>query len=105
MWLDSSGYFRPPMEGIFYFGRNAAMMTLVGQQLDAAGMQAEGFMDEDELMAKLRSPKARLLVIGGGVEEGARERLKKYCSEIGLLVLEHSAGPASLPGNIAEALG
>ena len=81
------------------------MMTLVGQQLAAAGMEAEGHMDEEKLMAKLREADPKLLVIGGGVEEEARNRLKKYCSEIGVLVLEHFAGPASLPNNIAEALG
>jgi TPP-dependent trihydroxycyclohexane-1,2-dione (THcHDO) dehydratase len=91
--------------GIYYFGRNASMMALVGHQLSAAGMEAEGFMDEDQLMEKLRGGDARLLVIGGGVEDEARERLKKTCAEHDVMVLEHSAGPHSLPGSISEALG
>ena len=93
------------MDGIYYFGRNAAMMTLVAQQLAAAGMKAEGFMDEEKLMAELRRGEPKLLVIGGGVEDEARKRLKEYCAGIGVLVLEHFAGPGSLPTNIAEALG
>ena len=55
--------------GIFYFGRNASMMALVGQQLAAAGMEAEGFMDEEKLTDRLNSGMAKLLVIGGGVED------------------------------------
>ena len=81
------------------------MMALVGQQLAAAGIQAEGYMDEEKLMVKLREADPKLLVIGGGVEDEARTRLKTYCAEIGVLVLEHFAGPGSLPNNIAEALG
>ncbi|MDQ3101082.1 MAG: hypothetical protein M3R08_06825 [Bacteroidota bacterium] len=91
--------------GIFYFGRNAAMMALVGQQLKAAGMEAEGFMDEEKLMSELAGANAKLLVIGGGVEDAPRERLKSFCSEHGILVLEHFAGPGSLPKNISEVLG
>lgn len=90
--------------GIYYFGRNAAMMALVGQQLKAAGMEAEGFMDEQQLNEKLREGNAKLLVIGGGVEDGPRHRLKALCAEKAVLVLEHFAGPGSLPGNIAEVL-
>lgn len=90
---------------ILYFGRNAAMMTLVGQQLKAAGMEAEGYMDEAQLETELAKGDTKLLVIGGGVEDTARERLKDICGRQGILVLEHSAGPGTLPGNIANALG
>jgi hypothetical protein len=90
---------------IFYFGRNSAMMALVGQQLSAAGMEAEGFMDEEQLVRRLEMGKARLLVIGGGVEEKPRQRLKDVCARLGVLVLEHSAGPQSLPNSISDALG
>ncbi len=91
--------------GIFYFGRNASMMALVGQQLAAAGMEAEGFMDEEKLTDRLNSGMAKLLVIGGGVEDEPRQRLKHICAGKGILVLEHFAGPHSLPGSISEALG
>ena len=81
------------------------MMRIVDLQLKAAGVVAQGFMDEEELKAALDKGDARLLVIGGGVEDAPRARMKAYCAEKGILVLEHSAGPASLPGHIAQALG
>jgi hypothetical protein len=90
---------------ILYFGRNAAMMSLVGQQLSAAGMRAEGYMDEAILELELAKGDTKLLVIGGGVEDGPRARLKGLCAKQGILVLEHSEGPGSLPGNITNALG
>ena len=90
---------------ILYFGRNAAMMALVGQQLTAAGMEAEGFMHEEKLTERLDAGNTKLLVIGGGVEDAPRERLKKICQANGILVLEHFAGPGKLPESISEALG
>lgn len=81
------------------------MMTLVGQQLSAVGMNAEGFMDEAALQVELAKGDAKLLVIGGGVEDAPRERLKAFCKEHGILVLEHFGGPGQLPGTINEAIG
>lgn len=89
---------------VCYFGRNAAMMALVGQQLKAAGIEARGFMDESALRAALEEGQVRLLVMGGGVEDAPRARMKALCAERGVLVLEHHAGPASLPDTIAQAL-
>lgn len=93
------------MDGtVCYFGRNAAMMALVGNQLKAAGIEAKGFMDEAELTAELELGHARMLVMGGGVEDEPRERMKDFCASRGILVLEHFAGPGSLPGTISEVL-
>lgn len=93
------------MDGtVCYFGRNAAMMALVGNQLKAAGIDAKGFMDEAELKAELELGKARMLVMGGGVEDEPRKRMKDFCQARGILVLEHFAGPDSLPGSISEVL-
>ncbi len=80
------------------------MMALVDGQLRVAGIEARGFMDEALLITELEKGKARLLVMGGGVEDAPRERLKDYCSQRNILVLEHFGGPASLPGNITNAL-
>jgi len=94
------------MDGtVCYFGRNAAMMALVGQQLKAAGIEAKGFMEETALGTELQQGHVRLLLIGGGVEDEPRARMKALCSELGILVLEHFGGPSSLPDNIASALG
>jgi hypothetical protein len=90
---------------VLFFGRNPAMMRIVDLQLKAAGVEAQGYMDEAELRAELDKGAAKLLVIGGGVEDDPRSRMKAYCAGRGILVLEHSAGPGTLPGNIAEVLG
>lgn len=90
---------------VLFFGRNPAMMRIVDLQLKAAGVEARGYLDEEELKSALDRGDARLLVIGGGVEDGPRARMKAYCEEKGILVLEHSGGPTSLPGHIAQALG
>lgn len=90
---------------VFFFGRNPAMMAIVDLQLKAAGIHAQGFLDEQELLHALEAHQARMLVIGGGVEEEARQRLKHRCEALGVLVLEHHGGPQNLPGNIAHALG
>ncbi len=80
------------------------MMALVDQQLKAAGLKAQGFMDEQLLMAELALGQARLLVIGGGVEEEPRARLRKFCMDNNVLMLEHFGGPAQLVENIGTVL-
>jgi|GEM_PF-877029 len=100
-----AGYFRAMDGTVCYFGRNAAMMALVGNQLKAAGIVAHGFMDEALLMQELDKGHTHLLVLGGGVEDEPRSRLKEYCSARAILVLEHFGGPGSLPSNISSALG
>lgn len=90
---------------ILFFGRNAAMMTLVDLELSAAGLNAKGFEDEKALLAEIDKGEIRLLVIGGGVEEGPRGRLKAYCADRKVQVLEHFGGASSLVDNITKALG
>jgi hypothetical protein len=94
-----------PARPIYFFGRNASMMALVGQQLKAAGLNAHGFMDEAQLVAELEKGEARLLVIGGGVEDAPRERMRAYCAKHNVLMLEHFGGPAALVENIGTVLG
>ena len=89
---------------ILFFGRNAAMMSLVDLELSAAKLNAKGFLDEDALLKEIEKGDIRLVVIGGGVEEAPRKRLKAYCSEREIQVLEHFGGPNSLVENIATAL-
>ncbi len=89
---------------VLFFGRNPALMTIVDLQLKSAGIEAKGYMDEAELAAALREGHPRMLVIGGGVEEEARARVKALCQEHGVLVLEHSGGPQNLPDTISDAL-
>ncbi len=94
-----------PAGQVYFFGRNAAMMALVDQQLKATGIQAVGYMDERNLLKDLATGACRLLVIGGGVEEEARVRLRAACRDRNVLVLEHHGGPGQLADNIGQALG
>jgi len=94
-----------PTRRVYFFGRNAAMMALVDQQLKAAGITAVGHMDEAALLADLATGDAKLLVIGGGVEDEARTRLRAACERYNVLVLEHFGGPAQLVANIGGVLG
>lgn len=90
---------------MFYFGRNDSMMALVGQQLKAAGLDAIGFRDEKVLEDELAKGEARLLVIGAGVEEAPRVRLKTFCAQHGILVHENSGGPGAMMEHVAKLLG
>ena len=81
------------------------MMALVDQQLKAAGLDAQGFMDEQLLLTELAHGKARMLVLGGGVEDEPRERLRSYCTEHHILMLEHFGGPGQLIQDIGSVLG
>lgn len=94
-----------PTRQVYFFGRNAAMMALVDQQLKAAGIVATGHMDEAALLADLAKGDAKLLVIGGGVEDDARTRLREACAQHNVLVLEHFGGPGQLVENIGGVLG
>ncbi len=89
---------------ILYFGRNAAMMALVGQQLKAAGMDAHGFGDEALLMTELAKGDVRLLVLGAGVEDEPRERLRAICAAGGILFHEHFEGPTALVERVTRLL-
>lgn len=90
---------------VFYFGRNDSMMALVGQQLKASGLDAVGFRDEKLLEAQLAKGEARLLVIGAGVEEAPRIRLKAVCAQHGIAVHENSGGPGALMEHVSRLLG
>ena len=90
---------------MIFFGRNPALMTIVDQQLRSAGIRAQGFMQEEQVMDAIERGEARMIVLGGGVEDGPRERIKGHCSKHGILVLEHSGGPQHLPQDIERALG
>ncbi|HOY30122.1 MAG TPA: hypothetical protein PLR96_14190 [Flavobacteriales bacterium] len=94
-----------PTKRVYFFGRNAAMMALVDQQLKAVGINAVGHMDEEVLLSDLAKGDAKLLVIGGGVEDEARQRLRAASQRLNLLVLEHFGGPAQLVDNISGVLG
>ena len=89
---------------VFYFGRNDSMMALVGQQLLAAGLDAHGFRDEAVLVSELAKGEARLLVIGAGVEDEPRERLRALCAGHGILLHEHFEGPTALVEHVTRLL-
>lgn len=89
---------------IFYFGRNDSMMALVGQQLTAAGMDAHGFRDETVLAGALAKGDVRLLVMGAGVEDEPRERLRALCAAHDILFHEHFEGPTALVEHVTRLL-
>lgn len=89
---------------ILYFGRNPSIMSLVKNQLNGSGLVSEGFLADDELMARLAQGNVALLVIGGGIEDGPRLRLRDHCASAGIRVLEHFGGPDQLVENVHKAL-
>lgn len=89
---------------IVFFGRNPSIMALVKYQLARAGMQAEGFLDDDALVARLDKGGVSLLVLGGGVEEEARADLRNRCKAQGIKLLEHFGGPDQLLAKVRAAL-
>lgn len=89
---------------ILYFGRNASMMALVGHQLTAAGMDAQGFQEEAPLASELVKGGVRLLILGAGVEDEPRERLRAICVGQGILFHEHFEGPTALLDHVTRLL-
>lgn len=89
---------------IVYFGRNPSIMALVHHQLRSAGHAAEGFMEDDQLRARLDGGPTALLIVGGGVEEGPRQALRDLCAARGIRLLEHYGGPDQLIENVRAAL-
>jgi len=81
------------------------MMALIDKELSAAGFEATGFLEEELLLAELRKGEVKLLIIGGGVEDEPRERLRKICAGSGIKVHEHFAGPTALVDSVKNALG
>lgn len=80
------------------------MMTLIERELSAAGIEATGFMDEALLASELQNNGTRLLIIGGGVEDAPRLRLRELCAAHGVKVHEHYGGPTALVDSIESAL-
>ncbi len=89
---------------IIFFGRNPAIMALVKQQISASGHAVEGYLDETELNARLRSGPVALLILGPGVETGPRMNCRALCNELGIRLLEHEGGPDNLSRNVEAAL-
>lgn len=79
-------------------------MALVDLQMRSAGYKTEGYMEEDDLRSRLEQSPVALLVLGGGVEDGPREQLRRYCQAKGIRLLEHYGGPDLLLENVRAAL-
>jgi hypothetical protein len=89
---------------VIFFGRNPSIMALVKNQLSGVGYVAEGILEDEALMVRLAQGSVALLVIGGGIEDGPRLKLRDHCKEHGIRVLEHFGGPDQLVENVARAL-
>lgn len=89
---------------IVFFGRNPAIMALVKLHIGAGGHAVEGFLEEAAITTRLRAGEVDLLVLGGGVEDGPRERCRKLCADLGVKLLEHYGGPDQLTRHIRSAL-
>lgn len=93
-----------PQAPILFFGRNPAIMALVKQQISSLGHPIEGYLDETELSARLRSGPVQLLILGPGVEPQARLNCRALSTELGVRLLEHEGGLDTLSRNVAAAL-
>lgn len=89
---------------ILFFGRNPAIMALVKQQISSLGHQVEGYLDETEVSARLRSGPVLRLILGTGVEPRARMNCRALTTELGVLLLEHEGGLGTLSRNVAAVL-
>ena len=89
---------------ILFFGRNVSIMALVDLQMRSAGYKTEGFLEEMDLMQRLEGAPAALLVLGAGVEDAPRARLREYCEAKRIKLLEHFGGPDRLLENVRAAL-
>ena len=89
---------------ILFFGRNPAIMSLVKLHIGASGHAVEGFLEERAITTRLRAGEVDLLVLGGGVEDGPRERCRRLCADLGVKLLEHFGGPDQLARHIRTAL-
>ncbi len=89
---------------IVFFGRNPAIMALVKHQISALGHSVEGYLDESELDARVRSGPVSLLVLGAGVEREPRMNCRALCAELGIRLIEHEGGPDNLSRNVEAAL-
>ena len=89
---------------IVFFGRNPSIMDLVKNQLMSAGYAAEGYLEDAPLLERLARGSVDLLVLGGGIEDGTRLRMRERCTELGLRLLEHYGGPDQLLANVSRAL-
>jgi len=89
---------------IVFFGRNPSIMALVKNQLAGSGYEAEGFLEDAPLEARLAQGHIALLVLGGGIEDGTRLHLRERCEQLGIRLLEFYGGPETLVESVQNAL-
>ena len=89
---------------ILFFGRNPAIMSLVKLHIGANGHVVDGYLEEKAITTRLRAGEVDLLVLGGGVEDGPRERCRRLCADLGVRLLEHYGGPDQLGRHIHSVL-
>ncbi len=89
---------------IVFHGRNASIMALVHHQLRSAGLHAEGFTDDDRLFSRLQASPPALVIVGAGIEDAPRERVRALCAARGIRLLEHYGGADQLVESIRRSL-
>jgi hypothetical protein len=89
---------------IVFFGRNPSIMALVKNQLTGGGFVAEGFLEDAPLLERLAQGNVSLLILGAGIEDGPRLRLRERCTELDLRLLEFYGGPDQLMQSVQNAL-
>ena len=89
---------------VLVVGRSAEIMRRVVALLTGAGYEPIGHLEDAGALAALGD--ADVLVIGGGVEEPSRSRLRTAfrAARPGLPVIEHVGGPQGLLAHLAAAL-
>ena len=93
-----------PQAPVVFFGRNPAILALVKHQISALGHPVEGYLDEADLMIRLRGAPVALLVLGPGVETEPRMNCRALCGKLGIRLIEHEGGPDKLSRNVEAAL-
>mgnify|MGYP003382063841 CR=1 FL=1 len=93
------------MTGIILFlGSNPSILALAEYHISRAGYQAEGFLEEDAVIQRLNAGGVMLLILGPGVEDGARVHMRTYCHEHAIKLLEHYGGPGALLESVETVL-
>ncbi|WP_019635019.1 hypothetical protein [Actinomadura atramentaria] len=73
---------------VYVIGRGPQVVDLVVGAVRASGVEAAGAPTDEAALAALADGGVELLVIGGGVEEPSRVRLRADAKERGVTVVE-----------------
>lgn len=93
------------MARVLGIGRMQQVMDRVLGELRAAGYEAEGAIDDDEVVALAEQSRFDVLVIGGGVSQDDRARIIERVTAVspGIAIAQPS-GPGEVMASVRQAL-